>query len=322
LNFYPTILDDQKYALDEEFDLYKYTRGLKYVMEDKFVSDESKNDKFKNYLKNNGGIAGYAQDFENCLNDKYTGPIILTCIPSSKVGKVNVVERIIQLLVLKSNRFIDGRRIFTKTENEAAAHESKKPRNVNNHLNSWNNDIKCPAEWEGYPVIVMDDVITSGSSFEAADIQLIHKIRFPKNNVINFGFNKTYPDIHIEKDLELDNSENIKLDLSSKSFAFSRIIFDLDHTLITSDYKFDNEFDADIKQTVQTIYNDPFGEQKDISLTDDLLDLDSSYNPEITFANQFSGDWSRIPGFLDTNNFNRKRFLIACFKLNRILFQS
>lgn len=236
LKFYPT--RNERYS-EADFQCYRYIQGLKYIMQDNFVGDDptiiDKNKSKKGFLNDNNGIAGYAADFEKILSKRYSGPLILTGIPSSKVGKINIIERIIQLLALKDSRFIDGRCLISKNTDEVTAHESKEKRKIGTHINSWNKSIDFPKEWLDYPVVVMDDVNTSGSSFDAADIHLIDNLGFDSRDIVNFSFGKTYPNIYVENELDFESKKKVVYPIKDDNI-FDNVIFDMDHTIFGSDY--------------------------------------------------------------------------------------
>lgn len=228
--FYPTMKSDEDRFFDDDFVNYDYVQGLKYLDQPEFVTDEVKNGKRKKYFAKQNGVEGYAEDFFNLLNDQVKSgseKIILTVIPSSKVGKINVVSKIVDYLAKKYPQFIDGRYLIQKKSDEEAAHETKKKRNVEQHIDSWDSNVNVTKETSSHPVIVIDDVVSSGSSFEAAD-KFLEGVGFDHHKITNFAFGATY--MHLNTVRASYNGGYLK--------QVRDVIFDLDQTIFdTADNK-------------------------------------------------------------------------------------
>lgn len=223
LNYYP--LRTASYR-DQELELYRYINGLKYVEND---SSDS-NLRNKEYFKEVGGLEKYVDDLLEVLNNKYVSPVLFIGIPSSKVEKKNMIEHIIEEITERQENYINAQFIMEKTEDTITAHENNnEARDIEKHIQSWKLSISDLESYLDYPVVVLDDVITSGSSFNAA-YKYLRDLGFKKENLHFFAYGKSLKNIYlreIEKSRELPRA-------TEATKPISGIIFDLDQTIINT----------------------------------------------------------------------------------------
>lgn len=224
LRNYPLYHTD--YSPDERRD-YQYINGLK-LANSKFFHDSDQHRRTLLNFFEAGGLERYASDLVNVLNSSINGKIILSSIPSSKIGKINIVTVIVEHVTkLFPERFINGNNLFQKIADENTAHESEdnSNRGYMKHYNSWNHNIASPVDPNSV-VIVIDDVLTTGSTFYAAHKHL-SEIGYKK--IVNLAFGRTIPNILL-RSYPNENQPQIQ----RKSTGIDAIIFDLDQTIINS----------------------------------------------------------------------------------------
>ena len=224
LKNYPLYHTD--YSPNERED-YQYINGLKLANSSFFHDADQHQRTLSNFLEA-GGIERYALDLVNVISSGINDKIILTCIPSSKIGKINIVTFIVEYLTKHfPEQFINGNNLFQKIENENTAHESEgnSARGYRNHYNSWKRNITGPVHPESV-VIVVDDVLTTGSTFYAAHK---HLSEIGYKRIVNFAFGRTIPNILLKPD-----STGNQTKIQRISTGIDAIIFDLDQTIIDS----------------------------------------------------------------------------------------
>lgn len=226
-NFYPT-----HHVPDyEQNPRCRYVRGLKYTdYEPKEFDHEC--------FKENGAVEGYAEDFSNLLQHEAGDRFVLVGIPSSKKAKVNVIQRVIQYLAKTDPRhFINGNALIQRLEDGQAAHEGNNQlRKVSTHMQAWDPDVLVDPDYHELPIIVLDDVLTSGASFDAADRFLAEKLNLPLTHIMNFAYAKTV------------TNQSLKYWLQDKSATYdgpvTGVIFDLDQTLFDTAFLRQTESEA------------------------------------------------------------------------------
>lgn len=222
-NYYPTRTENYN---EQEFELFAYIKGLKYVKNDTTQSN-LKNIK---YFEEIGGVKQYADDLLEVLNEKYIDPILFLGIPSSKVSKKNIVEYVIEEITERQENYINAQFLLKKNKDTKTAHESTiDARDINSHIDSWGSSSDDIENYLDYPVVVIDDVITSGSSFNAVYKYLIG-LGFKKENLHFYSYGKSLKNIYLR---EIEKSQTLsKINETNKKI--SGIIFDLDQTIIES----------------------------------------------------------------------------------------
>ena len=180
------------------WDNYDYIQGLKQVSTEytNNISDISEKEKQKK--KNSrfikiGGLNRYKNDLLDILkNFDEDEQIVLTTIPSSKVSKINVVNRIVEAICEENKCFLNGNRLFIKTRDEQSASISGgiSHRSYKKHYDSWDRNIEISKTFTGKKVIVIDDVLTTGASFFAArmiwDSRIFIFLHLVKLNEVSF----------------------------------------------------------------------------------------------------------------------------------------
>lgn len=141
-------------------------------------------------------------------------------------------------------KFQNGKSLFKKIEDEEAAHEVSGTvnRNYKKHYNSWEKGQKIPDEDKNKIVLVIDDVVTTGSSFYAAHKHLTD-LGFTK--IIYFAYGRTQNNSCLRGEVKPKTQINQPIDA---------IIFDVDQTLIDSikshEYKFEGQGNSILLQKI------------------------------------------------------------------------
>lgn len=230
--------------------MYQYIRGLKYKIEDDepLKVDGDKNDgKNRNYRKclqavlrsfinisdqdlaniSNDDLVKeavfvYSEHFHKLLNP-ITGSIILAAIPAHNHQIKNIVSRIVDTLSSTNNQIINGNALISKVFDEVEAHsiQGMKGRDKKKHEATW----KCKVDStdineyvKNLPVIIIDDLTTSGNSLKAAN-EYFAKIGF--TNLYDFVFGKS------------TSSKSI-LDENAVTKKYDGLVMDLDQTFYDS----------------------------------------------------------------------------------------
>lgn len=248
LTEYPTMVTGE-YTPEESF-YFKYINGLKKA-ERCFFSDDYKYQQTCSSYEYVGGVKTYAENLRSII--KSDQKIVLTSIPSSKIGKINVVSQVVDYLSrLYPDKFSNGNGLFQKIYNEKAAHEhaGADERHYENHLNSWNQDVPLIDNKESV-VLILDDVVTTGSSFYAGHR---HLKRIGYSNLIFFAYGKTLPNVRLRGGYKVDKYRN--------SGTIDAIIFDLDQTIIDSNKYYELEFEGkeylEIEAAIRNKYSSDF----------------------------------------------------------------
>lgn len=228
--------------------LYEFSRGLKYKIEDEppLRVDGRENDgRNKNYriclehlldIKSsisNEELVSKAVDFyskhlKSVLYSK-NGSIILAALPAHNKLIKNIVSRIVEKLATDNDWIINGNRLIVKNADEVEAHNEvgMEGRNINTHLKSWRCDIRKEniTNYVGnLPIVIIDDIATSGNSLIAAD-EYFEKLGF--KHIYNFVFGKSTPSTSL-------------IDEHATHKTYDGIIMDLDQTYYNSAYRNDN----------------------------------------------------------------------------------
>ncbi|MPM16975.1 hypothetical protein SDC9_63357 [bioreactor metagenome] len=225
LKNYP--LQHTKYSSEELKD-YQYINGLK-VAASEFFNDPNKAQRaLSNYLFA-GRIEQYASDLKSVINSVTNDKIILSSIPSSKTGKKNIVTCIVESLTNNySEQFINGNSLFQKIRDENTAHESSESsnRDYRNHYNSWSHDLPTDPNDLNKTILVIDDVLTTGSTFYAA---YKHLTNLGYSRIVYLAFGRTISNTLL-RPYPTWNRQQIQ----RKDSGVDAIIFDLDQTIIDS----------------------------------------------------------------------------------------
>lgn len=245
--YYPThfllLENDPKYSeLNKQ---YVFIRGLKYKIEDEFPlkvdgdRNDSKNRNYKECLKHvvninntvsneeivNKAVNYYSIKLESLLNFN-TLPLILVALPAHNIKIHNIVSRIVKKITSSQNVLIDGSELMIKKRNESEAHSEKGMlgRNTVEHEKSWSSNIKkenISPYLKKLPIIVIDDLTTSGSSLKAAD-HYFTTLGF--TNIFNFVFGKSTLSTSI-------------VDIDAVIKKYDGVVIDLDQTFYDSAHK-------------------------------------------------------------------------------------
>lgn len=214
--YYPTQV--KKYN-ENELQNYRYIKGLKFIDQPEFIRNSEENNKFKDFFSNN--YQNYLDTLTDFVNHQEY-PFVLCSIPSSTAGKVNMVTRIIKDLVKNDPlTFIDGSGLIQRAFSKETAHESSKNRSFEKDLQGLTRNDNT--NMTDKKIIVIDDVVTSGSSFTAAYKFLT---KFPDINpeqLIFFAYGKTIKNIFLQPQIK----------------KFNTFVFDIDQTIVNSQSNFD-----------------------------------------------------------------------------------
>lgn len=214
--FYPTHF--RVFAESQADPMRRYIKGLKY-------NDLDAKPYEHDCFEENHGVTGYMDDFLKLLTYQPGDRFVLVAIPSSKVDKVNVVQKVIaQLAQTYPKQFIDGCALLKRKADGTAAHEGNNGnRDANRHMQAWDQAVTVDADYQELPIIVMDDVLTSGASFDAADLFLSRKLGLPLEHIMNFAYGKTV----LRSSLQYWQQESSQ----SAHSSVKAVILDLDQTL-------------------------------------------------------------------------------------------
>lgn len=234
---------------DNTYKKYRFIKGLKYVDNLQYISMEDK-EKYCGFLEEFGNVPGYSKCIFHLIDKEYKGKIILASIPSSKKDKISVVNKIVDYVCSKDNRFINGNHYIKKLKNTETAHEKSGKRDWKTQIESLEIDTDI-LKYKNYPILVIDDVMTSGSSFTAI-YKLLQAVNYGKDNIYFYSFGSTIKNenyINLNKNkVEEKTHQDVK-----------GIIFDLDQTLFNSNVLFDYDFK---KQNDKDFVNDLIYQQQ------------------------------------------------------------
>lgn len=244
LKEYPTAIESYT---TEELQTYKYINGLKKSGRSFFINQTKYNQARENF-HSVGGLERYVEDI-NAIIKNNNEPILVTCIPSSKVKKKNIVSRVVLRLSEKyGEKFQNGKFLFKKIEDEEAAHDvsGMANRSYKKHYDSWEKGLQISNEDKDKLVIVIDDVVTTGSSFYAAHKHLT-ELGFTK--ILYFAYGRTQQNSCLRGEMKPKSPINKPI---------GEIIFDVDQTLVdsikASEYKFEEILLQKINQREIQLY--------------------------------------------------------------------
>lgn len=245
---------------DETYKKYRFIKGLKYVDNDKYINSEDK-EKFHQFLEEFGNIPGYSKCILHLLNSDYRGKILLASIPSSKIDKVSITNKVVDYVCNKDARFINANNLIQKVNNTETAHEKSGTRNWQDQLQSLSVNT-IPKEYKNYPILVIDDVMTSGSSFIAIYKLLIQSLGIDKENIYFYSYGRT---IKHDNYIMLNTTKNIP----KQNQSIDSIIFDLDQTIFDNSILFNYDMrEQNSRGLVTEMLND-----KKIKLFDEIKEL-------------------------------------------------
>lgn len=220
--YYPTRIINYTKKYIDEFSNYSYIQGLKYIEQPEFIKNKDQNNKRENYFNKNH--QDYLRTLKNFIKHE-KGQFVLCGIPSSTLGKNNMVTKIIKELVEEDPyTFIDGSDLMKRMISIEAAHTSSSTRSYERILTSLSREEK--KEFYNKKIIVIDDVITSGSSFTAAYKFLTKFPDIEPNQLIFFAFGKTIENILLPQG---DNNYS-----PSQISKYNTFIFDIEQTIVNS----------------------------------------------------------------------------------------
>lgn len=231
--------------------LYEYIRGLKYKVEDdeplKVDGDqhEGKNNDYKRCLKSmitsrvlymseeslantpnealvRDALMIYSDQFRRLLTP-FTGSIILAAIPSHNHRITNIVSRIVNELSSSDAQIINGNIFINKIKDEAEAHslQGMEGRSQKKHEETWQSQINSQdiSQYvKNLPLIIIDDLTTSGSSLKAAN-EYFKRMGF--TNLYDFVFGKS-------------TTSKAIIDEEAVTKSYDGLIMDLDQTFYNS----------------------------------------------------------------------------------------
>lgn len=192
-DYYPTGLPSGEFRKDKRI---SYVHGLKYTDYVPADADQEYLDhqQFDHQcLIDHHGIERYAKDFVGLLHYQPGDQFVLVGLPSSKIEKINGVHQVIEYLATTDPaHFINGNALLQRIVDGVAAHEgNNKMRRTYLHMREWDENVTVDPAFKDLPIIVVDDVLTSGSSFDAADRFLNEKLGLPLEHIMNFAYGKT-----------------------------------------------------------------------------------------------------------------------------------
>ena len=203
----------------ELWDLFNYGRGLK---RDKDPSGEQ-------YDRFIGAYEGDLRTLLNCVmrdtRGRRRGVVV---IPSSTCGAVNrVTELARQVLAGNPGPFVDMTGDFVRARSKRAAHDGGSRAIADNVATL---EVRRSARLSQFDVIlVMDDIVTSGNSFRAAD-KVLRRAGFA-GAIINFAFSRTLPSDGVA--LLLDGARaDARPSYHAESRPVDALVLDLDQTLV------------------------------------------------------------------------------------------
>ncbi|MEG2934183.1 MAG: hypothetical protein RR842_11435 [Gordonibacter sp.] len=163
------------------WDFFNYAQGLK-------LDKDKEGHKFEEYHRL------YIDDIRDLLNavmrDNEHSKRGVVVIPSSKKDAVNRVTEIVrEVLARNPSPYKDLTRVVVRTEDKPTAHSGGK-RSIRGNVDTLK--VLSPQEVKGLKVVVViDDILTSGSSFRGMN-QVLRDAGF-EGLLVNFAFARTLP---------------------------------------------------------------------------------------------------------------------------------
>lgn len=210
--------------------------GLKYKFEEDQVEESAQreNASHKQDLLGFLGLTGpaapadlaratvreYSKQLLALLNDHDHQPVIMAAIPSHKRAIKNIVSRVVDHLANVTLFIKNGNEFIVKTQDEQAAHTLKGTagRNSQQHEETMA-ALRQPSDYEkNLPLIIIDDMSTTGSSMVAATDHF-KKLGF--KHIYNFIFGMSIPYLSIQ-------------DFHPELKTFDGVVFDLNQTIYDS----------------------------------------------------------------------------------------
>ncbi|MDM8266691.1 hypothetical protein QUW44_05895 [Limosilactobacillus pontis] len=165
-------------------------------------------------------VRTYSKQLLALLNDHDNRPVIMAAIPSHKRTIRNIVSRVVDHLANATLFIKNGNEFIVKTQDEQAAHTLKGTagRNSQKHEETMA-ATRQPTDYEkNLPLIIIDDMSTTGSSMVAATDHF-RKLGF--KHIYNFIFGRSIPYLSIQ-------------DFHPELKTFDGVVFDLDQTIYDS----------------------------------------------------------------------------------------
>lgn len=256
--FYPTGNNH-----DVLWDLFNYSRGLK---KDK-ARDDEQYEIYRNMVdtSDNSSVDLYELDLRNFLNAVYadtgrTRNAGITAIPSSNANKVNRVTEIIRTIMQHTpGVYADLTNNIYRVKNKDAAHGGGN-RSIEGNIATLGS--RRPYEIRDLDlIIVVDDIVTSGSSFRAM-YEFLRRTGF-QGQVINFAYARHFPSEVVETYYKYNHEieyeafpgiQDLQQDYDNRPAWNNEgneifgVIYDLDQTLIDDPIR-DIEFEDTLCQS-------------------------------------------------------------------------
>lgn len=165
-------------------------------------------------------VREYSKQLLALLNDHDRQPLIMAAIPSHKRATRNIVSRVVDHLANVTLFVKNGNEFIVKTQDEQAAHTLKGTAGRNSQKHEETMDTtRQPTDYEkNLPLIIIDDMSTTGSSMVAATDHF-RKLGF--KHIYNFIFGRSIPYLSIQ-------------DFHPELKTFDGVVFDLDQTIYDS----------------------------------------------------------------------------------------
>lgn len=245
------------------WDLFNYSRGLK---KDK-ARDDEQYEVYRNMVdtSDNSSVDLYEYDLRNFLNTVYadtgrTRNAGITAIPSSNANKVNRVTEIIRSIMQRTpGVYTDLTYNIYRAKSKDAAHGGGN-RSIEGNIATLGS--RRPYEIRNLDlIIVVDDIVTSGSSFRAM-YEFLRRTGF-QGQVINFAYARHFPSEVVETYYKYDHEieyeafseiQDLQQDYdkrpawNNEGNEICGVIYDLDQTLIDDPIR-DIEFEDTLWQS-------------------------------------------------------------------------